>query len=101
MPEPVVVRWDNGSTEWELGRHPDLFFVVHRLDFDDEILCDTGGRFDVLNLVAGEDAEIVTERGDVHLLSYAETIVVPAAVGRYTIRRLRGPGCKIVRAFVP
>lgn len=101
MPEPVVVRSDDGATELELGRHPDLFFVVHRLDFRDEIECDTGGRFDVLNLVAGEEAEIVTERGDVHPLAYAETIVVPAAVGRYTVRRVRGPDCKVVRAFVP
>lgn len=101
MPEPVVVRSDDGATELELGRHPDLFFVVHRLDFRDGIACDTGGRFDVLNLVAGEEAEIVTERGDVHPLAYAETIVVPAAVGRYTVRRVRGPECKVVRAFVP
>jgi mannose-6-phosphate isomerase class I len=101
IPEPVVVRSDNGSTEWELGRRPDMFFVVHRLDFTDEIDCDTGRRFDVLNLVAGEEAEIVTERGDVHPLAYGETIVVPAAVGRYTVRRVRGPDCKVVRAFVP
>lgn len=101
MPEPAVVRSDNGSTELELGTHPDLFFAVHRLDFHDEIDCDTGGRFDVLNLVAGEEAEIVTEGGDVHPLAYAETIVVPAAVGRYTVRRVRGPDCKVVRAFVP
>jgi mannose-6-phosphate isomerase class I len=100
IPEPVVIRSENGSTEWELGRHPDLFFVVHRLDFTDEIECDTGGRFDVLNLVAGEEAEIVTERGDVHRLAYGETIVVPAAVGRYTLRRVRGHDCKVVRAFV-
>ena len=34
MPEPVVVRQGNGCVELELGRHPDLFFAVHRLDFD-------------------------------------------------------------------
>ena len=50
--------------------------------------CDTDGRFHVLNLVAGERAEIVTDHGDVHPLAYAETIVVPADVGRYRIRRV-------------
>lgn len=101
MPEPRVVRDADGSTELELGRHPDLFFAVHRLDFVDTVDDDTEGRFHVLNLVAGEEVEILTERGDVHPLSYAETIVVPAAVGRYGIRRVRGAGCKVVKAFVP
>ena len=101
MPMPAVVRSDNNSTELEIGRHPDLFFAVHRLDFGDEVECDTNGRFDVLNLVAGEEVEIVTERGDVHPLAYAETIVVPAAAGRYAVRRVRGPSCKVVKAFVP
>jgi mannose-6-phosphate isomerase class I len=100
MPEPRVVRRGNGSIELELGRHRDLFFVVHRLDFEDTIEDDTAGRFHVLNLVAGEAVEIVTASGHVHRLAYAETIIVPAAVGTYVIRRLRGPRCKIVKAFV-
>jgi mannose-6-phosphate isomerase class I len=100
MAEPFVVRQDNRCVELELGRHPDLFFAVHRLDFADTAEDDTAGRFHVLNLVAGEEVEIVTQRGDVHALSYAETIVVPAAVGGYAIHRVRGPECKVVKAFV-
>jgi hypothetical protein len=96
----VIVRSGDGFAEVELGRHPDLFFAVHRLDFDEAGECDTAGRFHVLNLVAGEEAEIVTEHGDVHPLAYAETIVVPADVGRYRIRRARGSACKVVKAFV-
>ena len=101
MPEPRVVRDGNGWSELQLGRHPDLFFAVHRLDFADAIEDGTHGRVNVLNLVAGEEVEIEAERGDVHLLSYAETIVVPAAVGRYRLRCTRGSGCRVVKAFVP
>jgi mannose-6-phosphate isomerase class I len=101
MPEPVVVKQGNGCEELRLGRHPSLFFAVHRLDFAHAAEEDTDGRFHILNLVAGEQVEIATERGDVHPLSYAETIVIPATVGRYAIRRLRGPSCKVVKAFVP
>jgi mannose-6-phosphate isomerase class I len=91
IPEPRIVR----PGELELGRHPELFFAVHRLEFEDEIDDDTAGRFHVLNLAEGEQAEI-----EGHPLSFAETIVVPASVGEYRIRRVRGPACKVVKAFV-
>ena len=41
----------------------------------------------MLNLVAGDEVELETAAGDLHPLSYAETIVVPAAVGAYRLRR--------------
>jgi mannose-6-phosphate isomerase class I len=101
IPAPTEVRAGHGWQELVLGRHPDLFFVVHRLDFSDEIEDDTGGRFHVLNLVEGDSIEIATASGDVHPLSYGETIVVPAAVGAYALRRIRGGNCKVVKALVP
>jgi hypothetical protein len=100
VPEPRPVRGGSGWVELELGRHPDLFFGVNRLEFEESVEDDTEERFHVLNLVDGEEVEIVTEGGAEHPLSYAETIVVPAAVGRYRIRRVRGGACKVVKAFV-
>jgi mannose-6-phosphate isomerase class I len=96
IPEPRLVRSGPGWREIELGRSPEFFFAVHRLEFDGEIVDDTADRFHVLNLVDGDDATIETAAGDVHALAYAETIVVPAAVGPY---RLRGKG-KAIKAFV-
>jgi mannose-6-phosphate isomerase class I len=101
VPEPRTVRRGTGWSELELGRLPELFFAVHRVDFEDAAADDTLGRFHVLNLVAGDEAEIETEAGAVHRLAYAETIVVPASVGAYRIRRVRGGACKVVKAFVP
>ena len=101
IPEPRLVRDGADWVELELGRHPDLFFAVHRLDFAEMVDEDTAGRFHVLNLVEGEAIEIESVAGDVHGLSYAETIVVPASVGRYRVRRVRGGPCKVVKAFVP
>jgi mannose-6-phosphate isomerase class I len=90
---PSVLRAGDGWAELVLGRDPEIFFAVHRLDFEREAEDDTNGRFHVLNLVEGD----VVEVGG-HPLAYAETLVVPAAVGRYT---LRGGPAKVVKAFVP
>ena len=100
MQEPRVIRRSDDFVELQLGRHPDLFFAVHRLDFADVAEDDTQGRFHVLNLVAGDELELETADGDLHPLSYAETIVVPASVGAYRLRRQRGGDCKVVKAFV-
>ena len=100
IPEPRPVRDGPGWGELELGRLPDLFFGVNRLDFEESVSDETGESFHVLNLVAGKEVEIETASGATHPLAYAETIIVPAAVGRYRIRRLRGGPCKVVKAFV-
>jgi hypothetical protein len=101
IPKPRLVREGAGWTELELGRLPDVFYAVHRLDFEEAVEDDTAGRFHVLNLVAGEEAEIETAAGILHGLAYAETIVVPASVGRYCIRGVAGGETKVVKAFVP
>jgi mannose-6-phosphate isomerase class I len=100
VPEPRVVRSGPGLTELELGRHPELFFVVRRLDFHDRAEDDTAGRFHVLNLVEGDEVVVETESGRIHELAYAETLVVPACAGRYQLSRHRGGPCKVVKAQV-
>jgi mannose-6-phosphate isomerase class I len=98
--DPDVTASGPGWRELRLGELEELFFAVDRLEFEEEISVETRGRFHVLNLVAGEEAVVETERGDAYPLSYAETLVVPASVGRYRIERRRGPACKVVKAFV-
>ena len=95
---PTVVRAGPGWAELDLGGLPELFFAVHRLDFDRAVADDTGSRFHVLALVEGEALTIETAAGDAHALAYGETIIVPAAVGAYELRA-DGPR-KVVKAFV-
>jgi mannose-6-phosphate isomerase class I len=99
MPEPTVARSGQGWAELELGRHPDLFFGVNRFDFEESVDDDTDGRFHVLNLVDGAEISIEWARGTASL-AYAETIVVPAAVGPYRLHTVGGGSCKVVKAFV-
>jgi mannose-6-phosphate isomerase class I len=91
------VRRGPGFEELEIGRHPDLFFAVHRIDLTGAADEDTSGRFHVLALVEGDDLRIEAA-GAEHRLSFGETIVVPAAVGRYELRA--SAASKVVKAFV-
>jgi mannose-6-phosphate isomerase class I len=100
IPEPIVRAAGEGWAEIRLGSSPELFFAVDRLDFEDEIALDTSDRFHVLNLVAGEEVVVEPEGAREQRLAYAETLVVPASVGRYRIRRRRGPPCKVIKALV-
>lgn len=100
IPEPRTVRAGDGWAEVRFDAPPEIFFEIRRLEFDDAITDATDGRFHLLNLVEGERVRIETASGDVHDLAYAETLVIPAAVGDYRIRRVSGGPCRVVKALV-
>ena len=100
VPGATAVRQGAGFAEYAIGHHPDLFFAVHRLHVDDVADEDTRGRFHVLNLVEGDEILIRTGSGREHQLAYAETIVVPAIVGAYSLVRTGRAPAKVVKAFV-
>lgn len=93
-----------GSDGWQdelLGALPEMFFEVHRLAVDpgQAAVLTTQGRFCVLNVVAGAGALLRWSGGE-HPLAYAETIMVPAAVGEYTVHAVGDDPVRLVRAFV-
>jgi hypothetical protein len=100
VPDPISVREGDGYTELAFRRHPELFFSVHRIDFERPVPDRTGDRFHVLNLVEGQDIEVRTGAGRRHRLSYAETIIIPAAVGAYELVPVSPGPRKVVKAFV-
>jgi mannose-6-phosphate isomerase class I len=85
-----------------IGALPEMFFEVRRLVLEPGAVAprDTGGRFEVLNVVEG-DGVVLRWAGGEQPLVYAETMVVPAAVGKYELRALGDAPVRIVRAFVP
>jgi hypothetical protein len=56
----------------------------------------------VLNLVSGDEAVVESPLGrfDPFVIHYAETFIVPAAVGAYTIRPTKQQECATIKAFV-
>jgi hypothetical protein len=78
-----------------------MFFDVERLVLAAEAtaLQGTGGRFHILNLVEGDAVTVRSHAsGAEHRLAYAETLVIPAAVGQYEVTA--GQAARLVRAVV-
>jgi mannose-6-phosphate isomerase class I len=77
-----------GWIEERTGLHELEFIEVRRHWFTEIVEHDTRGTVNVLNLVEGSEAIVESPTGafDPWVVHYAETFIVPAAVGRYTIR---------------
>ena len=77
-----------GWREERTGLHELEFIETRRHWFTQPVAHDTRGTVNVLNLVEGDEAVIESPAGafEPFVLHYAETVIVPAAVGRYTIR---------------
>ena len=100
IPTPVAVREGPTWGEYRLGDNPKLFFAIHRLEFSETIEDETDGKFIALNLVEGERCQILTEGAAPVELRFAESIIIPASVGSYTLRNTGDVPCKAVKAFV-
>jgi mannose-6-phosphate isomerase class I len=93
-----------GWAEERTGLHSLEFIETRRHWFVGRTPHHTNGTVNVLNLVEGEEAIVESPEGafDPFPVHYAETFIVPAAVGPYTIRPA-GPTSKrlaTIKAFV-
>jgi mannose-6-phosphate isomerase class I len=101
--KPRLLRQGDGWHEELLGALPEMFFEVRRMVLSSSAAADdaTDGRFHILNVVEGEGILVEPAAGPAHSLVYAETLVVPAAVGPYTLSPLGPGGARVVKALVP
>lgn len=102
VPRPRTLRTGDGWHEELLGALGEMFYEVRRVVLDGTAPAedDTDGRFHVLNVVEGDGVTVETAAGDRHPLAYAETLTVPAAVGRYRLHPAQGGQAKVVKALV-
>ena len=101
--EPVAEG--DGWREERTGLHEREFIETRRHWFTKTVPHDTAGGVNVLNLVEGEEAVVESPTGafEPFVVHYAETFIVPAAVGRYTVRpsgASQGKQCATMKAFV-
>jgi mannose-6-phosphate isomerase class I len=86
--EPIAEG--DGWVEERTGLHALQFIETRRTWFTRQVTHNTAGNLHVLNLVEGDAAmvESPTQAFKPFEVHYAETFIVPAAVGAYTIRPL-------------
>ena len=94
-----------GWREERTGLHELEFIETRRHWFTSPTPHDTLDTVNVLNLVEGEEAIVESPTGafDPFVVHYAETFIIPAAVGRYRITpigRSLGKTCATIKAFV-
>ena len=92
-------------TEERTGLHELEFIETRRTWFQGTTPHITRDTVNVLNLVEGREAIVESPTGsfDPMVVHYAETFIIPAAVGAYTIRPFgesEGSKCGMVKAFV-
>jgi len=101
--EPIAQG--DGWREERTGLHAAEFIETRRHWFTGTVSHDTRGTVNVLNLVEGREAIVESPTGAFppFLVHYAETFILPAAVGPYTIRphgESVGTECATMKAYV-
>jgi mannose-6-phosphate isomerase class I len=100
-----AVAAGDGWREERTGLHELEFIETRRHWFSDVVPHETQGTVNVLNLVEGDEAVVESPGGAFQpfIVHFAETFIVPAKVGSYTIRphgQALGKQCATVKAFV-
>lgn len=95
----------DGWIEEKTGLHATQFIETRRHWFTGTVPHHTGHTVNVLNLIEGREAIVESPMGvfEPFVVHYAETFIVPAAVGEYTIRphgESLGQQCATIKAFV-
>ncbi len=95
----------DGWREECTGLHPNEFIETHRHWFSKPVTHHTNNSVNVLNLVEGEEAviESPTNAFKPFVVHYAETFIIPASVGEYTIApygKSVGQECGTIKAYV-
>lgn len=95
----------DGWIEEKTGLYEANFIETRRHWFTEKVHHSTNGGVNVLNLVEGKEAIVESPTGAFtpFVVHYAETFIIPAKVGEYTIRPYgasEGQKCGTVKAYV-
>jgi mannose-6-phosphate isomerase class I len=95
----------DGWKEERTGLHENEFIETRRHWFIKKVPHNTGNSVNVLNVVEGEEVIVESPKGSFEpfVAHYAETFIIPAGIGDYTIRPYglsEGKRCGTIKAYV-
>lgn len=97
-----IIHDDLDYIEEKTGLHELEFIETHRFTSSKTTYHQTTNGVNMLNLVEGKAAviESPTNKFEPYTVHYAETFIVPASVGEYTITPVDGSVIKVLKAYV-
>lgn len=100
-----IVDEGDGWVEEKTGLHKNEFIETRRHKFSKYVQHNTNDSVNVINLIDGEEIIVESPRGKFEplVIHYAETFIIPASVGEYTIRPYgasEGKECMTIKAYV-
>ena len=98
--KPAIINEGEGWQLIHLPTHPEHFYDVHRMEFDQKFAAETNQSCQVMMLVEGQAVLLETADGTKQEFAYAETFVVPAAAKSYVLTNLGKGRAKVVKAFL-
>lgn len=95
----------DGWIEERTGLHETEFIETRRHWFTNTVSHNTNGSVNVLSLVEGHEAIVESPANNFKpfIVHYAETFIIPASIGAYTIRpygEMEGKKCGTLKAYV-
>lgn len=96
-----TIHDDKDYKEVKTGLHELEFIETHVYSSSNPVSHNTNGNLNVLNLVDGESASVISPNNSFEpfTVHYAETFIIPASVGEYIIKPIKGE-VKYLKAYV-
>lgn len=101
----TIISEEEGIKEEKTGLHEREFIETRRHWFNKKVHHNTNGGVNMLNLIEGCEAIVESPEGvfEPFIVHYAETFIIPASVGEYTIKpygKSEGKEIATIKAFV-
>lgn len=98
--KPRVIEKTAAHQLVHLPTHEDHFYDIQRIEFDHKTTMETEDVCHVMMLVEGQAVLLETADGTRQKFAYAETFIIPAAAGAYTLSNLGASTAKVIKAFL-